>query len=707
MGSGIAAHLANVGMDVTLLDLTDQSVRTAFDKAKQARPPHFYIPETANAIRLGSIENNMAWVSEADWICEAIIEKFDAKRPLFRQIEILTKPGAIVTTNTSGLEIGRLAEGRSAEFRRTFMGTHFFNPPRYLKLLELIPTSTTVPEVVEATTRFLEDHVARRVVVAKDTPGFIANRFGMWSMFNAVHVAEKLGLSVEETDAITGPFIGRPNSASFRLNDLVGIDIMQDIARNLIERCPHDPYIKQLAKPRSISFLMEKGWIGEKSGQGYFRREGKEFFSLDLKTDAYRMKRDADFASIRRLQKLPLGERISTALELRDPVGEFLREYLIPTLQYAAYLKEEISHSVEDFDRVMKWGFGWEAGPFELLEMIGAAKSGVSSRPFYHQGAVLGFNGSYVNAKCEPQYAVLTDFPVVSEQELFRVRDMGDGVHAVCVTNKMGVYTPVLIHSLTSYLESGKSNRIVLTSEARVFSAGFDLKFISDAVSREDWELIDSELKAFQYLGLTLRLIPSCAAIFGTCLGGGLEMAMSCSVIAASPETQIGLPESRVGVIPSGGGIAMMHTMHQGSAKALVEAAKSLVLGTITRSADEARKKGLVRETDVTVYHPDRLLTEAKRLALSASVVTLPAWAAVEGPVIGMIERFQEELFKSGELTEHDKTIGDKIKQAIAKAVSFEDALDKERAGFVDLLKDGLTQNRIKHMIDNGKPLRN
>jgi 3-hydroxyacyl-CoA dehydrogenase len=215
MGSGIAAHLANLGLNVTLLDLTAQSVRTAFDKAKTARPPHFYIPGTADTVRLGSIEENLDWVSEADWVCEAIVEKLEAKKSLFARIEPLMKPDAIVTTNTSGLQISLLAADQSQAFRRVFMGTHFFNPPRYLKLLELIPTPDTSPQAIEAMTRFLEDKCARRVVIAKDTPGFIANRFGMWSMIYAVHVTERLGLSIEEVDAITGAFIGRPNSGSF------------------------------------------------------------------------------------------------------------------------------------------------------------------------------------------------------------------------------------------------------------------------------------------------------------------------------------------------------------------------------------------------------------------------------------------------------------------------------------------------------------
>jgi len=707
MGSGIAAHLANLGLDVTLLDLTAQSARDGFDRAKHARPPHFYLPGTADTVRVGSLEEDSAWISEADWVCEAIVEKLDAKKALFEIVEPLLKSGAAVTTNTSGLQIALLAEGRSERFCRWFMGTHFFNPPRYLKLLELIPTRDTSQEAVGSMSKFLEERCARRVVVAKDTPGFIANRFGMWSMIYTVHVAERLRMSIEEVDAITGPFMGRPGSASFRLNDLVGIDIMQDIADNLKRRCPNDPCVKHLETPRSMAHLLEKGWIGEKSGQGYYRREGKEFFALDLTTHAYRMKLDVAFDAIAPLMKQPLAERLRQGLELRDPVGEFLREYLLPTLRYADALKEDVSHDVEDFDRVMKWGFGWEAGPFELIDMVGSAKVGVGTLPYYQGQTILSFDGQYVPRKHEPQFAGVKDFPIVSEHEGFRVRDLGDEVHALCVTTKMGVYSPSLVRSLCTYLESGKSKRIVLTSEAKVFSAGFDLKYLLDTIEKEDWDGADTSLAEFQKLGALLRGVPSCAAVFGTCLGGGLEMAASCSVVAAAAETQIGFPESRVGLIPAGGGIGLMHLRNQENAKSLVEAAKLLVTGTVARCADEARKRGFLRREDVTVYHPDRLIAEAKRLAQTALPSRLPEWQVVGGPVLGMLEHMQEELTKAGEITNHDCTVGDRIKAAIAKADSFEDALDRERQGFVELMKDGLTQTRIRYMIENGKPLRN
>ncbi|MCH7903930.1 MAG: enoyl-CoA hydratase/isomerase family protein [Armatimonadetes bacterium] len=707
MGSGIAAHLANLGLEVTLLDLTADSARQSFDQAKQARPPHFYLATTADSIRLGSVRDNLEWAKEADWVCEAIIEKMDAKRSLFEQLDDILPPETMLTTNTSGLQIELLSAGRSAAFRSKFMGTHFFNPPRYLKLVELIPTPETDPEAVEAMSRFLEDRIARRVVVAKDTPGFIANRFGMWSMFFAIHVAEKLGLTIEETDAITGRFIGRPKSGSFRLNDMVGLDIMRDIADNLQARCPDDPYTKWLNNPSSLEHLLSKGWIGGKAGQGYYRREGREFLALDFQTTAYRMSLDVDFPSLKKLGRLPLAERLLQALELRDPVGEFLREYLVPTLKYADYLKEEVCHTVVDFDQVMKFGFGWEAGPFEMIDMIGPEKLGQQKKRYYVDGTALAFNGAYENIPKRPEHAVLTDFPVVKRFDGFDVRDLGDGVHAMGLTAKMGVLSPSTIGDMIAYLESGDAQRVVLASHERIFSAGFDLGFLLQCIEEDKLDAVEAGLQALQQLGRLLGQIPSAAAVFGFCLGGGCEMAISCSRVVATAESKLGFPESRVGLLPSGGGLALLRLRHQSSAKRLAEIAKLLALGTLSTSADNARKLGFMREDDVTVYLDDRLLHEAKIAALEAEPRKEQEWSAVLGPLSGMIESAQAQLLKSGELSAHDRLISDKIKAVLAKSTSFDDALEKERTGFISLLAEGLSQTRIRHMIETGKPLRN
>lgn len=708
MGSGIAAHFANLGFEVTVLEVTREMAEEKLAQAATARPPHFYLPSTAKSIRVGAIADDLDAVENADWICEAIVEKLDLKQNLFAQIEPYIRTEALISTNTSGLEISRLLEGRTTEFRRKFIGTHFFNPPRYLKLLELIPTDETDPQVVEDATRFFENEGARRVVQAKDTPGFIANRYGMWCMFHAIHTTERLHLDIEAADAITGQFLGRPKSGSFRLNDLVGLDIMADIAQNLVARCPDDPYIKQLQHPASLQFLIDKGWIGNKVGQGYYRKEGNQFVALDMVTRSYREVRQPELPALLELGSLPLGERMRQGLQDRSEVGEFLRLYLIPALQYAAYLQPRVAHNVQDFDRVMKWGFGWEVGPFELADMIGDAVDGLNG-PFYQGATVLSSDGTYQQTKPEPEFATIDDFEKISTHEGFEVRDLGDDVHAIVLTTKMGTIGPPLVSGLLSYLDSGATQRFVLTSANRSFSAGFDLRYFVTAIEAGEFDQIEQEIANFQLLNTTIGQIPSVAAVFGHCLGGGFELAAGCTRIAALAETQIGLPESRVGLIPGGAGIGVMRLRTQsGGAKSVVNAAVLIGTGQLSANADEARVLGFLRPEDVTIYHPDRLLTDAKQLALEAGSATRPAWEELPGPLRGMIDRAQDEL-KARDLgfTEYDEQINDKVKHVLTTATSFESAVELERKAFVDLCREGRSLARMKHMIEHGKPLRN
>lgn len=706
MGSGIAAHLANLGHEVTLFDLTQDSVEEAFERAKRAKPPHFWVPTIAQRIKLASITENLDLLRESDWVCEAIVEKLELKRDLFAEIEPLLKSDAIISTNTSGLQIALLSEGRSDSFRRRFLGTHFFNPPRYLKLLELIPTESTDKSEVKRVTEFLEFEAGRRVVVAKDTPGFIANRFGMWAMIHAVHTAEKLGLSIEQVDAITGPFLGRPRSASFRLNDLVGLDIMADIAANLYERCQADPYRENLKLPKSMTTLIDLGWIGEKAGQGYYRREGKELLALDLGTHAYRQRQDAQFASLNAIAKKPLGERVAEALTFRDEAGEFLREHLTKVLQYANYLKEEVSHSVLDFDRVMEWGFAWEMGPFAMIDAIGAQKVGVEERKFYLPGEQFDFSGGYMLIPIEPQFRTIKDFALVEERDGFNVRNLGDGAYAISTTTKMGVVTPTFVDSLTNFLKDF-NEPFVYCSESKSFSVGFDLKFLLEQIQTDNWTAVDEALRALQDLAEVMTTKRAVAAVHGYVLGGGFELAIACPIVVAHPEANIGFPESKVGLIPGGSGTARMRLRNQTSVKQLADVAMHLTLGTVSTCAEEARGLGYLRPHDVVATQPDSLIEIAKIELLEATPYSEPEWTAVEGPLTGIIDRNQEERRATGDLTEYDETIGDHIKYVFGKTHSWTEALEAEREAFEELMHHALTQARIKHMIENGKPLRN
>jgi 3-hydroxyacyl-CoA dehydrogenase len=707
MGSGIAAHLVNLGFDVTVLDLTREQAVENVERARHASPPHFLLPDHASHLRIGSLSENLDWATEADWICEAVVERLDVKRQLFAALGRHIRPEQMVSTNTSGLQISLLAEALPEHVRPRFLGTHFFNPPRYLKLLELIPTDQSDPAAVAAMARFLEDRVARRVVVAKDTPGFIANRFGMWSMFHAIHTAERLQLTVEQVDAITGPFLGRPRSGSFRLNDLVGLDIMRDIARNLLERCPEDPYIQVLKTPASMQLLLERGSIGAKSGQGYYRKEGRELLSHDLVTGAYRERQEPTLPTLERLRKLPLGERIRNAMAERDEVGDFLRSHLVPVLKYADHLKEEISHNVRDFDRVMMWGFGWEQGPFELIDGIGPENLAMEAPSFYRSGKVFSFDGTYREPEPEPAYLSVRDLPEVGRGESFVLRDLGDGVLAFCLTTKMGTINPTVVRELSQLVSEEGLDRFVLTSEARSFSAGYDLNVFASAIEEGRLDVVDEELRRLHELGRLLEGTRSVAAIYGHCLGAGLEVALSCPRIAASVECQIGLPEAKVGLLPGGRGTVLMRLHNQGTAKRLAEVSIHITLGLVGTNAEHARMLGYLRPSDVTVHHPDRLLFEAKRILLEAAPLPMPEWKQVDGPVVGMIDQLQNEAKAKGQMSEYDEVIGDKIKSVFAKTDSFDEALDRERMEFLDLCRRSLTHARIKHMLETNKPLRN
>jgi 3-hydroxyacyl-CoA dehydrogenase len=707
MGCGIAAHLANLGFSVTILDISDDAVHAGFDKAKTARPPHFYQPGRAAEVRLGSTMRHAAWLQEADWVCEAVAERLDVKQALYTQIAPHLRPDALLTTNTSGLPIGELALAVPHPWRSGFCGTHFFNPPRHLKLVELIPGPETDPARLADVRHFLEADVARRVVPAKDTPGFIANRYGMWCMYLAIHVAQRLQLSVEQTDLITGPFLGRPKSGSFRLSDLVGLDVMNDIAQGLRQRLPDDPARANLETPSSMADLLAKGWIGEKAGQGYFRREGKELLAFDLRTHAYRQRVEARYPSIDRIAEKPLPERLTAALTLGDEVGEFARAFLVPALQYAHRIAPEIAFSYEDFDRVMRWGFGWELGPFEMIDAIGADRLAISASKFYENAGRRTFEGGLVLPPAEPEYRTLNEFATVDTDGEWRRIDLGDDLSALVSESPQGVVSPAAVEALISRLEGGL-DRFILWGGDKNFSVGFDLRYLLDRIQAEDLDAVEQSLFRLQYAGELLESRRCVAALHGYSYGGGFELALGCPVAVAHPEAQIGFPEARVGLIPGGRGTVLMRLYNQSSAKWLAEVAMELTQGLTSGSADHARALGYLRPTDVTEYHPDRLLHRARRLlADRAEWPARPAWRAVEGPLVGMIDRRQNELAAQGVLSRYDEFIGDRIKAVIAKTTSYENARTAERAEFIELCRNRYTEARIRHMLEQRTPLRN
>jgi 3-hydroxyacyl-CoA dehydrogenase len=705
MGSGIASHFANLGFRVSLLDSNAAALASATERLRMGKPPALYLPERLNDIRLGTLAESRDAIAEADWVIEAIYEDLDAKLGLFAQVVDLLKPDARLTTNTSGLPIAELAAKLPTPIQERFLGTHFFNPPRYLKLVEIIPGPHTSPLELRRMEAFLEEQAGKRVVEAKDTPGFIANRYGMACLFHAIHVTEKLRLNVEQVDAITGTFLDRPKTGTFRLADLIGLDVMRDIADGLIRRCPDDPFIGVLRHPNSVHGLLARGWLGEKSGHGYTRKQGKEILNLDLNTFAYRQALDVDLPTLGTLAKQPLGARIREALQGRDEVGEFLRAYLIPTLRYAEYLRNQISHDVRDFDRVMQWGFGWSHGPFELIEAIGPAPVGGTMANYYDSGRVLA-GTTWSTPIAEPQYASLASYPVLEETTTYRLRDLGEGVHSIGLTTKLGVITPEAVQQLTALLTDRPNGRFVLTSESNSFSVGFDLTFFYRTVNQGRWREIDQALIDLQQLGERLETVRVVAAVHGHCLGAGLELALSCPVIIADAEAKLGFPEAKVGLIPGGRGTVLTRLNNQNS-RWLPEVALKLAKGEVSLNADHAHRLGYLRASDKTSYHPDRLIYEAKMLAQSVEPRPHTDWKSLVGPTAGMIEQALGQAKRQGQLTDYDEKIGEKIKQVYAKPTNYGAAIARERQEFLDLCNKALSQARLRHMVEQKTPLRN
>jgi len=707
MGAGIAAHLANLGFKVSLADVSREQAEEGIERARSGHRPAFMTQAAAGSVDPIGLADLEAAVAGAQWICEAIIERMEPKREILARIDAAAAPDALITTNTSGLPISKLAEGRSDDFRRRFHGAHFFNPPRYLRLLELIGTDETDPAELKRSAAFFEECVARRVVPAKDRPGFIANRFGMWALFNAIHVAERLHLTVGQTDLFSGEFLGRPRSGTFGLADVIGIDIMIDIAAGLRERCPNDPQIANLEAPASLLSLWTREWLGEKTGHGYYRRQNKDAVTLDLTTMVYGAPEPAESTSVKILSGAPLQERLRHLLDAKDEAGEFARNHLVPTLRYADAIKEEVCYSVRDFDRVMRWGWGWEMGPFELIDAIGANRLGLGEGRYYEGGRYRGFDGAMHTPAAEPEFIALAEQPVIDERPTFRVRDLGDGVLAVCTTTKMGVITPQLVDELTAFLNEHRGQGLVLTSEAKAFSAGYDITVFERAIESGQFDSVQSQLSALQTLGEKLTAAGTVAAVFGHCLGAGFELALSCPTIVSAAESRIGFPEARIGLIPAGRGTVLMRLGQDRSPGRLAELAGLIAEGRVSASAPEAVHLGFLRSTDVVEFLPDRLLWRAKQVARDSGPGALPKWTSVAGPLTGMIDQALATRRAQGVLTDYDVQIGERIKAVFARSNDYADALAKERAEFVDLLTRPFTQVRIKHMRENGRPLRN
>jgi 3-hydroxyacyl-CoA dehydrogenase len=792
MGARIAAHFANAGLPCILLDIVppglsagspaearNKIVRDGLDAAKKSKPAAFFTAALADRIAIGNFDDDLARCAEADWIIEVVSENLEIKKSLLTRVSQFRKPGAIVTTNTSGLPVHLIAEGMSEEFQQHWAGTHFFNPPRYLKLVELIPGPKTSPEVVATLSEFCDRRLGKGVVVAKDTPNFIANRIGTFSILNALKLMSSLGMTVEEVDACTGPVIGQPKSATFRTADIVGLDVLSHVVKNIYETVPTDESREMYRLPALVEEMTRRGWLGDKTGQGFYKKvKGsgeREILTLDLNTMEYRARQKARFGSLESAKGIEdTTERLRALLgpvlkgQGGDKAQQFLWGLLSETCLYAARRVPEISEHVADVDRAMRWGFGWELGPFELMDALdvrefaaAVAKEGRSLPPvleklvaserksFYEseKGAktVFAVAGGAAEKVEEPSGVLILKSLKEAGREVERnsgasLIDLGDGV--VCCEfhskmNAIGADLIAMIHKGLKRLESD-FEAMVVANQAVNFSVGANLMLVLVGAQEQEWDELHLAVKQFQNVNLAIKYAPKPVVIApqGMALGGGCEVSLHGARIQAAAEAYMGLVEAGVGLIPGGGGSKeMLIRANEHSAggedldlfHALRPIFETIAMAKVGTSAEECRDLGFLRREDGVSMNRDRVVADAKEaaLALVRGGYTPPAASWQEGAQTTQIKVLGEQflagakmaihlLLRGGYASEHDAVVARKLAHILAggalsapQMVSEQYVLDLEREAFVSLCGEKKTQERIAHTLKTGKPLRN
>jgi 3-hydroxyacyl-CoA dehydrogenase len=753
MGGGIAAHFANAGIPVYLLDIAPKGM---LDRLKKHKPPMFFTPETAELVTVGHLDEQEKWIAEGDWIVEAIYEDLDAKRQLFARIDRLRKPNSIVSSNTSGLPIAKISSETSEGFRQHFIGTHFFNPPRYMKLLEIIPTPDTDPEIVKFVIEFAEQRLGKSVVLCKDTPNFIANRLASIGGSSLTNFALEHGYTVEETDSIGGPLIGRPKTATFRLQDLVGLDVAMGVASNLYDLIPDDEARDVLRSPRVDALRKsqtEKGRLGDKSGQGFYKKEGKKSIqSLDLVTGDYRDRIEPDIASLAEAGKIKsLPKRLQFVLEQDDKAGKMARHAVYESLGYASRRVPEISDDLVSIDRAVRWGFSHDLGPFELWDALGVKatadameKNGFAVAPWVREMLAAGNESFYRDGKVyDPVAKTYADVPrdplqislaelkkdgkVVRKNKGASLIDIGDGVLCLEFHTKMNTLDAdiqTMLVASVEEVERGNWAGLVIGNEGGDFCVGANLTGVSA-------DSVEALVKGTQDALMAVRYCskPVVAAPFGRTLGGGVEVAMAASRIVAAGETYMGLVEVGVGLIPGAGGCKEMvrrivsRAMKNPGTDALPYVQSVLqVVGAakVSSSAAEARSFGFLTDADRIVMSRDHLLHVAKQEVLElaeagyvAPVREQSCYAAGRDVRAGLKAGIYV-LQQGGYMSEYDAYISARLAHVLCGGelsspqwLDEQYFLDLEREVFVELAGQQKTIDRIKYMLETGKPLRN
>ena len=771
MGSRIAAHLANAGVECLLLDIAAEGdspqarnaiVQKSLKALQKSRVPAFFTSDAAKRLSVGNFDDDLARVAEADWIVEAVVENFDIKRDLLKRVDGHRREGTLITTNTSGLPVRNLAEGLSGDFQEHWLGTHFFNPPRHMRLVEIIETPETDPEVSRFVSEFCDLRLGKVVVYANDRPNFIANRIFLFSVMHSLKTMLDQGLTVEQVDALTGPLIGRTRMATFRLADFTGLDVCLFVAGNLYELVPDDEKREIYQPPAFLSEMVQKGIIGDKGGQGFYKRDkrvpgGRLVFDVDSMD--YREPRKPDWPILDEAKKIQSpGERIKFLVNSGGPVGDFLWETVSELLLYSAARIPEITDDISGVDTTMRSGFNWALGIFDTWDLLGveetaelAKAAGKDIPPLVND--VLSSPGkafygekdgarTYFDTRSSTQ-KTLTNAPgtlwlssvrrrgnVLRSNPGASLLDLGDGIACLefhTKANSLDAEVFSMIGEAVAEAEA-KHEALVIANEGEFFSAGVNLMMLLGLSREQKWQEVDEAIAGAQQLFLSLQNCskPTVAAVFGQTLAGGCELAIHCDRVQAAAESYMGLVEVGAGLIPAGGGckeLLRRHTELLSPADDLAPASRSVFqligMAKVSNSAAEAREWRLLRPVDSVTMNRDRLIADAKQTAMSLAATNYEPVPRPEVLVGGKGARATMQLglylmHEAAQISDYDLLVGRKLANVLAggglsqaSLVSEDYMLNLEREAFLSLCGEEKTQQRMEHILKTGKPLRN
>lgn len=772
MGSRIALHFAGVGIPVLLLDIVpaeakesdnkaarNKLVNDALQTALKSSPSPVYYKEAAAKVNTGNFDDNLSEIAGCDWVIEVVVERLDIKKALFEKVESFRKPGTLITSNTSGIPIHLLSEGRSADFKAHFCGTHFFNPPRYLRLLEIIPTPDTSPDVVDFLMHYGDLYLGKTTVLAKDTPAFIANRIGVFGIMSIFGLVDKLGLTIDEVDALTGPVIGRPKSATFRTADVVGIDTLVKVAKGVYESCPDDEARNVFQIPMWLDKMIVDNRLGDKTGHGFFKKlKGeKEILTIDLKTAEYGPRQKPKFASVDAAKAIDdLPQRLKMLVAAGDKAGEFYRLFHYHLFSYISHRIPEISDEVYRIDDAMMAGFGWEIGAFESWDVLGVERTvkamkdahfsvapwvdemlASGNKTFYkvENGTRLSYDPKSKTYKEIPgaaQFIILKNNKEVWKNSSCQVFDIGDEVLGLQWATKMNSIGGDVLSGIAKAIELAESSYkgLVIANEGPNFSAGANVGMIFMLAIEQEWDELDFAIKLFQNTIMRVRYssVPVVLAPHGLALGGACEMSLHSDKVCAAAETYTGLVELGVGLIPGGGGtkefvLRASDEMHEDEPETITLKNRFLTIATakVATSAHEAYALGIYRKgLDEVVLNSSRRIGEAKKsvIEMADSGYIQPIQRndikVLGRTALGAMYAGVHSMNRANYATDHDGLVAKKLAYVMCGGdlseptlVSEQYLLNLEREAFLSLCGERKTLERIQSVLKGGKPVRN